>query len=105
MSEPSTAAEWWSIVDENWDELRSIIGHHMDLLHAAYEKPGNAKSAPTGRRITEELEHLKTTRDGHKLARYFHAAWGMASDGYARERVDGWSALCELCSEEGVLDE
>jgi len=94
---------WWKTVDAWWDELVDIIAHHMQLNHPAYETPGDSKSAPTGRTISEEILHLKEVRDS-KLVRYFSAAWCMASDAYAYS-VPGWSRLCELCSEEYLLYE
>jgi len=96
-----TPDDWWNLVDQNWDYLVSIIGHLMVLGFPAFETPGDSESPATGRSIREEIVHLKETRN-QKLARYFHAAWGLASDAYAWS-VPGWGALCDLCSEEWVF--
>jgi len=80
-----------------------IISDQMDLDHMAFVIPGDCTSEPLGRSIAEELEHLKHNRS-EKLVRYFHSAWGLASDVYAYS-VPGWGVLCDLCSEEYVLYE
>jgi hypothetical protein len=96
--------DWWNCVDRYWDALVEITAHHMDMLHPAYETPGDDKTCPTGRSICDEMEHLRETRNP-RLASYFEASWGLASDSYAREGRYGWGALCDLCSEKYVLHE
>ena len=96
-----TSDDWWGLVDLHWANLFAIIGDHMQMTHAAYEVPGNASSAPTGRDIATELVRLKECRD-MRLARYFFAAWSMASESYAWS-VGSWGVLCDLLSEEWVL--
>jgi len=102
MKPPETPEDYWSNVDEAWDSLLSIIAHHMDLNSPAYDPPGNLEGKMTGRTLLEELVHLKRTRDRERLPRYFHAAWGWASDAYAWS-VPHWGTLCDLCSEEWCL--
>jgi hypothetical protein len=92
--------DWWNAVDANWSNLLEIVYHHMDMDHAAYEVPGDAKSAPTGRTIDEELTFLKKNRD-QRLARYLSASWFMASEAYCWS-VPGWGTMCDLLSEEQV---
>lgn len=101
--ELNTAQDWWDLVDQHWGNLSAIILDQMDVFHDAYEVPGDNKSNPTGRDIGDEIEWLKKNRDTH-LARYFHAAWGLASESYAWTRPS-WGILCDLCSEEFVLYE
>lgn len=95
--------DWWRGVDDHWENLLDIIFHHMDCRHAAYEIPGDAKSKPTGRNILDEVEYLRKNRN-EKLARYFSTTWCLASDAYAWT-VPSWGVLCDLCSEEYVLDD
>ena len=97
----NTDLDWWNAVENNWDLLLQIIAHRLDLDHAAYETPGDDTVQETGRTVAEELDFLRKNRD-EKIARYFHAAWGLASETYAWS-VQGWSVLCDLCSEECVL--
>lgn len=98
----NTPNDWWNAVDGHWDNLQEIIAHNIDMCHPAYDVPGSDKSPATGRTISAELEHLKQTRDHQRLARYFHAAWGLASESYAWS-VPSWGTLCDLCSEEQVF--
>lgn len=95
-----TKDDWWSAVDGAWGDLMEIVAHHLDIFHPAYEVPGDATSPPTGRDVGDELVHLKKTRD-RRLARYFAASWGMASEAYCWS-VPNWGTLCDLLSEESV---
>lgn len=95
--------DWWNVVIHYWDYFLGILADKLDMSFTAFEIPGDGKSEPTGRTVAEELEHLKHNCD-EKLARYFHSAWGLASDAYAYS-VPGWGVLCDLCSEEYVLYE
>lgn len=101
MSEINNAADWWKAVDDEWDHLTAIIFHRIDPHHPAHETPGDPETPKTGRTILAEVEHLRVTRDV-RLARYFHAAWGMASEAYAWS-VPGWGTLCDLCSEDWAI--
>jgi len=93
--------EWWGLLERQWPQLQEIVYNFLDYKAMAYIDPGDASSASTGRTISEEMAHLKATRDV-KVARYLAYAWGAASDAYARESVPGWNALCDLLSEEQI---
>jgi hypothetical protein len=105
MPEIRNVDDWWKVCDDEWDNLMEIIAHTMDIFSPAYDIPGNNKSTPTGKDINAELKHLKKTKDHDRLCRYFNAAWNLASEAYAAERVPGWLAMCDLCSEEWVFNE
>jgi hypothetical protein len=96
-----TPADYWALVDDCWQQLLEIVGHHIQLDAPAHEKPGEGDSPMTGRNVLQELGHLKKTRDP-KIVRYFNAAWCMASEAYCWS-VDRWGDFCDLCSEEWVL--
>lgn len=104
MSWPKTYDDWWRILDENWEELLSILADKLNFDFPAYDPPGRADGTLTGRSIGVELEHLRKNRDGERLARYLFAAWDLASEAYAWS-VPGWGVLCDLLSEEYVLYE
>ena len=97
----NTRQDWWDAVDKHWSNLTDIIFHHMDYHHPAFTVPGNPQSEMTGNNIGQEVESLKENRDS-RLARYFNAAWGLASEAYCWS-VPSWGVLCDLCSEEYVL--
>jgi hypothetical protein len=102
------AADWWRALEEDWDSLLSIVANFIDFRSPAMDPPGRPCSdggKVTGRTVLDELNHLKakgTPEAGWALARYFNAAWGMASDAYAWG-VPGWGTLCDLCSEEWAI--
>lgn len=98
-----TPEDWWNTVDDSWNDILKIFNHVFELHTPAHETPGDSKSRATGRDMLDEVFYLKERRDS-KLARYFHAAWGLASDTYAHS-VSGWGSLCDLCSEEWALYE
>lgn len=101
--EIKTSKDWWKLVNDHWHNLIKIIAHHIDMNHVAYVAPGDERTPYTGRTVEKELEFLRSSKDT-KLARYFHATWGLASEGYAWT-VPSWNVLCDLCSEEWVLYE
>jgi hypothetical protein len=95
---------WWAMVQDNWDEILTILSEQLDSNSLAYDEPGDPDSALTGRNLLQELIFLKQQQDP-KITRYFHAAWWIASDGYARANHPGWGQLCDLLSEEEFLYE
>lgn len=100
----NTYEEWWDSVDDNWDNLLELASAQLDLNSPAHERPGQEDSPMTGLTIIEEMNSLKRGRNP-KLARYFAGIWTLASDAFARSRPPGWITLCDLCSEEYVLNE
>lgn len=95
--------EWWEIVNHWWDQIVDMASDQLDLSSPAFQTPGKPESPMTGRTVMEEMNSLKQNQDP-KLARYFNAVWGLASDAYAYSKP-GWTQLCDLCSEEYVLYE
>ena len=100
-----TPEDWWKAVEYQWPNLVVILGTWLDFQSPAYDIPGDPRSQMTGRNVVEELEYLKQTMDNRRLARYFFAAWDLASESYARSRPPGWNMLCDLLSEEWVFDD
>jgi len=98
-----TAEDWWHAVNVHWEYLLNILAHQMDMDYVAYETPGDDSSPALERTIFQEVVHLRGEKD-KKLAKYFHAAWCLASETYAWS-VPGWGTLCDLCSEDWVLYE
>ena len=95
--------DWWLTVENNWDNLLVIASDQLDLKHIAYDVAGDASSKILDRNTLQELIFLKKTKDA-KIVRYFNAIWSLASDDYAVENKDGWSDLCDLCSESYLIE-
>jgi len=105
MSYPKNKYEWWALVDENWEKLMSIMNRFLSLNNLATDPPGKL----TGKIMTHtallDIIRAKENRDGHKLLRYFNGAWGEAPDKSWIHEIPAWGVLCDLCSEDYVLDE
>ena len=96
--------DWWDQLKNNLGDILVVIKDQMDLNHPAYQTPGNENSPMTGRTILEEINFLIKRKD-RKIVRYLHATWMLATESYARNprSIAGWSAICDLCSEEWAL--
>ena len=96
---PTTAEEYWALVDDHWEDLENIfyqflpMHEHVDYLgHILGEQLGNV------------VRRLKKERS-LDLPRYFNAAWSAAPDNALIHEIQGWGILCDLCSEEWCLHE
>ena len=101
----NNANDWWSLLEKQWDNILDLAYSVFEMDSLAYETPGNPDADLTGRKVGQEIEHLKKTRDREKLPRYLYAIWHLTSDNIARSNPPGWSTLCDLCSEEWCLYE
>ncbi len=79
-----SSAEWWSEIEQNWDELVALFrGCKLD--------------GQIG-----ELERMKKLRDA-RIARRLLAAKKRAPSRRERRRSYGWQVLFDLCAEQWVL--
>jgi hypothetical protein len=79
-----TSAQWWSEIEQNWDQLMALL---------------------QGCELSDELagiERLKTRRDA-AIARRLMAARRRAPERRARQRSRSWQILADLCAEQWVL--
>jgi hypothetical protein len=79
-----TSAQWWSEIDQNWDELMALF-QGCDL---GEERAG--------------LERLKARRDA-TIARRLLAAQRQAPERRVRRRSRSRQILADLCAEQWVL--
>jgi len=99
MSYPKSREEWWKLVDDNWVDLLEILGRFLpmsgneDIDQKILVNP-----------LYLEIEKIKTNKDS-KLARYFQAAWFAAPDVSSLHGIPGWLLLCDLCSEDYLVNE
>lgn len=80
-------SDWWSNVDEHWDDLTNII-----RMFCPISSFGLAA-----------LAELKIQRDPG-LWWYFQQAWMNAPDDRSIHSIPSWYVLCDLCSENWVFD-
>lgn len=79
-----TSAQWWSEIEQNWDELMGLF-QGCDL-----------------RDEVAGIERLKARRDA-AIARRLMAAQRHAPERRARRRSRSWQVLADLCAEQWVL--
>ena len=103
MIYPTTKEEYWEIIDEHWDALLGVIGSYLPLNSMEIINEENCEVVPSEKEMWRHILKLKEDRDPH-IARYFFAVWDAAPDQpYIHQGA--WDILCNLCSEEYVLDE
>ena len=83
---PRNREEYFSLADQYRDELFDII---TDF---------------SGRDNAEEFLLFLNERS-NSIASIFHQAWSDAPDRPWIHSIPGWNALCDLCSEDYILDE
>lgn len=130
MSYPATRDEWWESVDNNWQDIESIImayyPNQSDFPMDGYEEMGkinrplqapqlacNAvikelrKEAPIWQdksNFKSYINVLKENKDAD-LTRILSATWfGMPETGGVR-MLPGFHVFCDLCSEEYLVYE
>jgi hypothetical protein len=79
-----TSAQWWSEIEQNWDELMALF----QGCELGDERAG--------------MERLKARRDA-TIARRLQAAQRRAPERRARRRSRSWQTLADLCAEQWVL--
>ena len=85
-SAPKTREEYFSLAERFQDELFDII---VDF---------------SGRDNAEEFT-LYLNERSNSIASVLHQAWSDAPDKPWIHSIPGWHVLCDLCSEDYVLDE
>ena len=78
-----TSAQWWRLIEQNWDELVALL-----------ERCGLDDRAG--------MERLKARRDA-RIARRLQAARQRAPAGRPGRLGHDWRVLCDLCAEQWVL--
>ncbi len=96
---PKTKDKWWALVDEHWPDLVSLL-HRFIGMNDHENIDGKLTIEPRA----VEIERMKRERNP-RLARYLNGAWGNAPDVPGLSEITGWDLLCDLCSEEYVLDD
>ena len=79
-----TSAQWWRLIEQNWDDLIALF-RRCGLAHDL-----------------EAVERLKTCRDA-RIVRRLVAAKKRAPDRRIREQSRSWQILFDLCAEQWVL--
>ena len=96
---PKTKEEWWGLVDEFWPQLVAILWRFIPMD----DYQGDGTGYPGDVSLAVHIENQKGKRDP-ALVRSLSAAWGLAPDVPEIHSIPGWAVLCDLLSEEYVLD-
>ena len=96
---PKTKGEWWTLVDENWVDLVSLMHRWLGMNDME-----NIEGKLTEEPRAVEIERMKAKKDAN-LLKYLNGVWQNAPDKPWIHEIPGWGLLCDLCSEGYVLDE
>ena len=99
MSYPKTKDEWWKLVDDFWPQLLGLMNRWIGMTDNE-DIDGNITECQR----SEEIAKMKQDRDP-RLVSYLNGAWGNAPDVPELSEIPGWGILCDLCSENHVLEE
>lgn len=120
MSYPKTKDEWWSMLTERKDQVRTLVvdwhprsgeydnAHGMKITAAAAEELCDAaRAAMAGEGPINAglcFDTLLAARDPDLAALLSGAWWGLPESAEVRS-LPGFMLLCDLCSEAHVLYE
>jgi len=99
MSYPKNEKEWWTSLEEHWENLMAIMAKFLLI------NPNTTNPEINHHMKLEDILNAKKNKDGHKLVRYLNDAWFAAPDKPRIHEILSWRILCDLCSESYVLDE
>ena len=99
MTYPKTKEEWWKLVDDSWPQLLGLMNRWIGMTDNE-DIDGNITECQR----SEEIAKMKQDRDP-RLVSYLNGAWGNAPDVPGLSEIPGWGILCDLCSENHVLEE
>lgn len=85
-SYPTTKEEYWSIVDQYWENIFDILNMFLSKEKAV------------------EANNMRLNKDTN-IVRLFNSAWSNAPDDCSIHSIPSWHVLCDLCSESYVLDD
>lgn len=72
--------EWWLLVDDKWNDLKSIISGSRPVL-------------------LKKAVQAKQKRDAKMLWLVFQKSWEALPDSRSIHRIPGFGRLCDLCSD------
>ena len=93
-----TSRDWWQSVNDNWVDLLKIMCKFLPM-----DKNEDIDKDILDFPLIVHVTELKEKEDA-KLLSYFKSAWWCAPDCSNTLKIPGWGVLCDLCSEDWVLD-
>ena len=122
MSYPKTKEEWWALADEVKDELYDLLLRFHPRCHRTYGAIDDMEiTAPGAERACEVVRRQITTEGGNEtaeetfarcckdrsadLASLLNEIWFGIPESIEAHNLEGFSELCDLCSESYVLED
>lgn len=111
-SYPTDNASWWKSLDDNLDDIRSIVlrfypigrksSPEVKISAAAAEAAceiAREQIAAKGLDPAVEFEQSYAGKDGPRMASLLNAAWFGMPESMSSREVPGFGVFCDLCSE------
>ena len=115
---PTTKEEYWELVDNNWEDLSSIISVYHPSYNKKHKMPITAAFAENFREQVEEeiksqdvnlsaLERAELAKkDRHEnIVAILNETWWGIPESTSCWSIKGFGLLCDLCSESYCLEE
>ena len=98
-----TKEDWWNALNKHWANIFDIMWKYLPM--SVTEKIKDGEVVPNGTiALGQTIERLKTNQNP-EICRYLFAAWDAAPDREYIHSNPSWGVLCDLLSEEWVLNE
>lgn len=118
MDYPTTAAEWWELLNKNLEDVRMLVHNYHPAMHA-HRKPmkitaPNAEEAcekirkqlaKRGSSPVDDFNMALEAKDGPAMVSLLNGAWFGMPEAFEVRSEPGFHVLCDLCSEGCVLHE
>lgn len=118
MSYPKTTEEWWQLLEENKENMISLI----KIYHPYWRNEHNHKisankierlcetireniAEETKENPTHAFEDAYLKKDGMKIAGILGEVWFGMPESFESREESGFGALCDLCSESYLVGE
>ena len=100
-----TEQDWWNSFDQLYELLPEMAREFNWNLNNEATASGLKEDTGLNCSIYEYLKKLRNDKDYKKLLQYLEQMWNAAPDKPWIHTVNGWSTLCDLCSESWVFNE
>ena len=100
-----TEQDWWNSFDQLYKLLPNMAYEFNWDLTAEATESGLKVDDGLGCSIYKYLKILQDNKDHEKLLTYLNIMWNVAPDQKWIHTVNGWSILCDLCSESWMFNE
>lgn len=94
---PTTYNEYWNTVDDYWIQLLELFARFLPSHYTISDDPYKVN-------YTYIVAETYRRNKDPKILELFYRSWAAAPDNGSIHLLDGWNVLCDLCSEDYLLD-